>query len=177
MWCFISFLALGLIVGIVFACIEADGAIIGPCLIVGGIAGILIAVVLSIGVWMFAPESAYITYETADFTVKENAEGELLYFNVTHDESNTYLYYMNQDQKVQKVRLSDATVQFINDGEPAHIEVYRWKFKNGFLNATAFVPLTRIHDITTIYISESDWLKHTDGGVEHVITHAAVPNG
>lgn len=171
MWCIIICVVLSLIAGVVCAFIDWDFGKVAPCTFLGAIAGVLLAFVISVGTWIFAPDTAYEFNEIDNYILKETDAGELLYFNVTHDESDTYLYYMNEDQTVQKVYLSDVEVKFIEDGQPTRIEVYKWQYKSGFLRATACLPLTRWNNTTYIYISESNWLKHTKGGIEHVITH------
>ena len=169
MWCFIVLGALGLLAGIVFAFIEGDFAIIGPCLFVGIIAGLILAVVISIGAWIFVPSDGYILEETQNVTLRQNDDDELMYFNLTHDENNTYLYYMGENHEIKKVYLDKAEVRFITAGETTRIERYSWRYKNNFLQAIACVPLTRMNSITYIYISEADWFKHTDGGIETVV--------
>lgn len=166
---------IGLVIGIIFACIEGDFAYSIGLAIFGAIAGAVLTVLISIGVWIFAPEGAYIN-EPTEYLVQSNDAGELMYFEITHDESTTYLYYMDNNQEIQKMRLSNASVQFIEDGQQTRIEKYEWKYKSEILTHIAFRPLTKCGTSIVIHISEEDWLRHTDGGTEHVITHAAESN-
>ena len=173
MWCVIVLSALGLIAGIVCAFIEGDTSIIGPTLIVGIVVGLILAVIISVGAWIFVPSDGYLMEGTQNAVIQRNEDGELLYFKLTHDESNTHLYYMDTNHEVKQVYLNKTEVRFIRAGEPARIERYTWRYKSDFLHAIAFVPLTRMNSITYIYISETDWFKHTDGGVEAVTIQPA----
>lgn len=173
MWCVIVLGSLGLIVGIVFAFIEGDAAIIGPILSVGIVAGLILAVIISVGAWIFVPSDGYIMEETQNVVIQRNEDGELLYFKLTHDESDTHLYYMDINHEVKQVYLNQTEVRFISAEEAPRIERYTWRYKSGFLHAVAFAPLTRMNSITYIYISETDWFKHTDGGVETVTIQPA----
>lgn len=169
MWCIIVFSALGLIAGIIFAFIEECFSVIWPCLFVGVIAGLVLAVMISVGAWIFVPNDGYVLEETKNVTLLQNDDDELMYFNLTHDENDTYLYYMDENHEIKKVYLNKAEVRFIADGETTRIERYEWRYKNNLLQAIAWVPLTRTNSTTYIYISEADWFKHTDGGIETVV--------
>lgn len=169
MWCIIVLGALGLIAGIIFAFIEECFSVIWPCLFVGGLAGLVLAVMISVVAWIFVPNDGYVLEDKQNVELNRNADGELLYFKLTHDKNNTYLYYMDTNNEVQKVYLETAEVRFISASETPHIKKLTWKYKNGLLDTAAFIPLTRTNSTTYIYISEADWFKHTDGGIETVV--------
>lgn len=173
MWCIIVLGAIGLIAGIVWAFVEGDASIIAPTLVVGLLAGLILAVIISVGTWIFVPSDGYIMEETQNAVIQQNAQGELLYFKLAHDGRNTRLYYMNANHEIKQVYLNQTEVRFISAGETPHIERYDWRYKSDFLRAIAFIPLTRMNSITYIYISESDWYQHTDGGVETVTIQTA----
>ena len=168
MWCIIVLGAIGLIAGIVLALVEGDISIIVPTLVVGVLAGLFLAVIISVGTWICMPSDGYIMEETQNAVIQQNAQGELLYFKLAHDGRDTRLHYMNTNNEIKQVSLNKTEVRFISAGETPRIERYTWRYKSDFLHAVAFIPLTRMNSITYIHISESDWYQHTDGGIEAV---------
>ena len=166
------FAIIGAILGAIIAFTDDGLEELIPDIFKGGVAfailGFIAAGILSVGVWIFTDDSALHLEVKNTYTLAENEESELLYFNLTHDESTTYLYFMNEEQKIQKVRLVDLTVCFIDDETTPYIESATWQYNNKFFERCTFKPLNAVQDVHTLYISESDWLKYTDGGVQDV---------
>ena len=173
MWCFLVLLAIGFVAGVVFAIIDGDIGVCGMCTFLGGIAGVALVAVISIGAWIFVPSDGYQLEQTHEYTVAENQEGELLYFRITHDDSSTYLHYLNENNQMKKLYLSGATIHFVEDDELVRIERYTYRYKSDVLQSIAVVPMTKWGDTLNVYISEADWQKYTSGNVENVIIKPA----
>ena len=173
MWCIIVLGLIGLVTGVVCAIIHSDLGDVWPYTIFGIIAGAFVAAVISIAAWMFVPSDSYSLIDVRQDVVAQNAAGEPLYFDFTYDDSsNVYLHYLNANHKIEKVYLANAEVHFVAEGEPAQVKTYNWQYNNSFLRATAIIPLNKFSQVTHIYISESNWLKCTEGGMENVLTHS-----
>lgn len=169
MWCIIVFAAIGPIIGLVFDIIDGEPGNIAPLSIVGTIIGCIITIIISIGTWIFVPEDGYQLTNTDTYMLAANENGELRYFNISHDENTTYLYYLDENNEMQRLYLSTTEVYFIDSDEPARVEKYKWRFKSEILRAIAFKPLTRLNSTTRIYIPETEWARNTDGGVIDVV--------
>ena len=78
--------------------------------------------------------------------------------------------------RIEKFLAAAAGENIQLDEPQTRIEKYEWKYKSAILTHIAFRPLTKCGTSIVIHISEEDWLRHTDGGIEHVITHAAESN-
>lgn len=170
MWCIIVLGVIGLIIGIVLDIMEGTHNNAIPVAAIGAIAGLIIAIIISLGVWAFVPNDGCVLTNTATHMLSTAENGELHYFKISHHQNPAYLYYLDNNNEMQRLSLSNTEVHFVGNNEDARVEQYEWYVESNILRAITFKPLTRMGTITHIYISETDWLQQTDNGATNTTT-------